>query len=158
MGIRGNMWIKDSQDNHVKGDSMIAGREDSIEVLSMNHKITSPVDMKTGKLTGNRTHSPVTILKKIDISTPFLTKACCSGECLKEIRISLYHVNKNGREVAYFRYTMTNARIAGTQPIIGGTEDNYAEDKEQLAIIYEKMHWQHIEGNYAYTDSWNERD
>jgi len=157
MGIRGNMWIQDSQENHVKGDSMIAERQGSIEVLSMNHKITSPVDMKTGKLTGNRTHSPVTILKKIDISTPFLTKACCSGECLKEITVSLYHINQHGREAEYFRYIMNNARIAGIQPIIGGTEDNYAEDKEQLAIIYEKMHWQHIEGNYAYTDSWNER-
>lgn len=157
MGVRGNMWITDSQNNDVKGHSRISGREDSIEVLSMNHKITSPIDMKTGKLTGNRTHSPVTVFKKIDMSTPFLTKACCSGECLKEVKISLYHINDHGREEEYFRYTMTNAKVAAIQPIIGGTDDNYAEDKEQVAFIYEKMEWQHIQGNYAYTDSWNER-
>lgn len=97
MGIRGNMWIKDSQNAEVQGKCQIMGRENSIEVMSLNHKITSPTDLKTGKLTGNRTHTPISIIKEIDQSTPFLHKACCSGECLKEVQVALYHINEHGR-------------------------------------------------------------
>ena len=157
MGMRGSMWIKDSQGQPIKGSSKIQGREESIEVFSMHHKISSPTDLKTGKLTGNRTHTPITIVKQIDQSTPFFNKACCSGECLKDITVSLYNISQSGKEEEYFRYTLSNARIMAIQPMIGGTENADMPDREKIAVIYETIEWQHIEGNYAYSDSWNAR-
>ena len=70
---------------------------------------------------------------------------------------SLYHINKFGYQEPYFKYKLTKARIIAVSPIIGGTENNYAHDKEQVAFIYEDIEWQHVEGNYAYTDSWSKR-
>lgn len=157
MGIRGNMWIKDSQNEEVHGKCQIVGREKSIEVMNLNHKITSPTDLKTGKLTGNRTHTPISIIKEIDQSTPFLHKACCSGECLKEVIIALYHISEHGREEQYFQYTLSNVRLIAIEPMIGGTEHDSQPDKERIAMIYEKIKWEHLDGNYAYSDSWTER-
>lgn len=154
MGMRGNMWIVDSQGQRVNGGCNIMDREGSIEVHSMNHKITLPADLKTGQLTGNRTHTPITILKKLDQATPFLNKACCSGECLKEVQIDLWHVNPHGSEECYFTYNLQNVRVIGISPVIGGTEDNYAPDKENVALMYEQITWAHHEGNHQYTDSW----
>lgn len=157
MGIRGNMWVKDSQNADVYGKCRIRGREDSIEVLSLGHCITIPTDSKTGKIIGNRSHEPITIIKEIDQSTPFFNKACCTGECLKEVTICLFHINDHGREEKYFQYKLTNARVIGVQPLIGGTEYENKPDRESLAIIYEKIEWQHMEGNYAYSDTWLQR-
>ena len=157
MGIRGNMWIKDSQNASIDGKCKINGRENSIEVMSFHHKITSPADLKTGKLTGNRTHTPVSVIKEVDQSTPFFNKACCSGECLKEVKVTLYQVSEFGKEEAYFQYTLSNVRVIAVQPIIGGTERNDSPDKESIAMIYEKIKWEHLEGNYSYTDTWIER-
>ena len=110
--------------------------------------------MKTGKLTGNRVHSPVTVLKQVDESTPFLNKACCSGECLQEVRIDLWKVSDYGYEECYFTYLLENVRVIGISPIIGGTENNYAQDREQLAWMYESITWGHHDGNHQYTDTW----
>tara|TARA_Y100000588_G_C13984262_1_gene808626 strand:- start:338 stop:814 length:477 start_codon:yes stop_codon:yes gene_type:complete len=158
MGTRGNMWVKDSQNADIIGKCRIKGREDSIEVLSMGHRITIPADVKTGKLTGNRTHDPMTIIKEIDQSTPFFNKACCSGECLKEVKICLYQIDNHGKEAAYFQYMLSNARVIAVQPLIGGTEQNHSSDKEKIALIYEKINWEHLDGNYSYSDTWAERD
>ncbi len=154
MGMRGNMWITDSQGQRVNGSCNIMDREGSIEVHSMNHKITLPADLKTGQLTGNRVHSPVTILKQVDESTPFLNKACCSGECLQEVRIDLWNVSPHGMEQCYFTYQLQNVRIIGVNPVIGGTEDNYTPDKEKIALMYETITWHHHQGNHQYSDSW----
>lgn len=154
MGIRGNMWVIDSHGEHVEGSCEILNREKSTEVLSMSHKITIPADLKTGRITGNRVHTPLTVIKHMDKTTPFFNKACCTGECLPEVRIDLYHIDIYGKELCYLSYTLKNSRIIGISPLVGGTEDGQSEDKESIALMYESITWTHHEGNYEYTDNW----
>lgn len=52
---------------------------------------------------------------------------------------------------------MSNVRLIAIEPMIGGTENDSQPDKERIAMIYEKIKWEHLDGNYAYTDSWTER-
>ena len=154
MGIRGNMWITDSHNESVRGSCSIQNRDGSVEVLSMTHKISLPADMKTGKPTGNRVHTPVTVMKLIDEATPFLNKACCTGELLPQVRIDLWHISQHGKEENYFTYQLKNVRVVGVSPVISGTEDNFAEDKENIALMYESITWAHHDGNHEYTDTW----
>lgn len=154
MGIRGNMWVVDSHEKMIEGSCMIVDREGSIEVHSMTHKITIPADLKTGRINGNRIHSPLSIVKHMDQTTPFFNKACCTGECLSEVRIDLYHISQHGAEECYLSYTLRNARVIGISPLIGGTEGHAVRDKESIALMYESITWTYHEGNHEYTDSW----
>jgi type VI secretion system secreted protein Hcp len=154
MGIRGNMWVVDSHEKKIEGSCMVFDRKGSIEVLSMSHKISIPADLKTGKITGNRIHSPLSIVKNMDKTTPFFNKACCTGECLREVKIDLYHINPYGSEVCYLSYTLKNSRVIGISPLVSGTEEGFIEDKENIALMYESITWTHHEGNHEYTDSW----
>jgi len=154
MGIRGNMWVVDSHEKMVEGSCMIFDREGSVEVLSMTHKITIPADLKTGRITGNRIHTPLSIVKHMDQTTPFFNKACCTGERLLEIRIDLYHINQHGSEECYLSYTLKNSRVIGISPLISSTEGSDSQDKEKIALMYESITWTHHEGNHEYTDSW----
>lgn len=98
MGVSANMWIIDNNGQEVKGNSKVKGRENSIDVLAIDHSILLPFDINAGKITALHKHRPLTILKHIDASTPVLQKACCDGRMLQKVKISLYDINKLGKE------------------------------------------------------------
>ena len=66
--------------NAIEGESTIASleRAGTIECASFEHGLTAPV--AAGGRRGRRTHEPVTIIKRIDKSTPLLLKALCNSE------------------------------------------------------------------------------
>ena len=56
----------------IEGSVTAEGREGTIEVFAMSHKIVSPRDPTSGRPTGKRLHKPYTITKPIDRASPLL--------------------------------------------------------------------------------------
>lgn len=155
MGASASMWLVDSHGLDIKGESRIYGRENSIELRSIDHSIHAPFDPHTGQNTSPRIHAPFTIIKKIDNSTPVLNKACCNGEKFKDITICLYRVNNLGKEELYFKYKFENVKITSIAPLIHCSMGE--EDNETVSFIYQKIKWEYMDGNHAHEDEWNAR-
>jgi type VI secretion system secreted protein Hcp len=152
MGMPCNMWIYDENNQLVKGNSKIKGREDSIDILNINHNVILPFDSNIGKITSPRKHSPFAILKKIDSSSPILQKACCNGQVFNNANISLYTVTDGGDEQEYYRYELENVIVVGIAPLINTQSDQF--HLENVAFSYQTIKWQYVDGNITTQDTW----
>jgi type VI secretion system secreted protein Hcp len=160
MAIPGYMYITDDQGSPVKGTVKVKGRENSVEVMSFFHEIRIPTDADTGRLTGTRKHEPFVIVKEFDSSTPILNKACSAGKTLNQVKINWYRINPKGAEEAYFRHTLSNAKVVSVKPIVNDVKDPTKEKYghlEKVAFRYDKIQWEYLDGNIATYDEWTEK-
>ncbi len=155
MALPVNMWLTDANGKAIQGGCKIKGREGSIDVLAIDHNIVMPFDSDTGANTAPRKHAPFTILKAIDSSSPTLQKACCNGEILQSIKISLYNINDLGQEQEYFRYTFSRAKVVAVSTIIN--TDSNVGSLEQVSFSYQTISWDYLDGNIGYKDTWLEK-
>ena len=156
----GYLWMTDSQGNHIKSTVQVKHREGSAEVHSFHHEIYIPTDEHTGHLSGTRKHTPFTIIKPFCSATPILNKACCSGQNLKEIKLSWYRIDDTGKEQEYLRQTLTNAKVVCIKPIVSDVKDKSREHYghlESVSFRYEKIHWIYLDGNISAEDTWTDR-
>lgn len=83
MSTPAHLWLEDENGSPIVGSCLMPLRLGSIELKSFSHGVTIPVDPSWGKLTGTRVHSPITIVKEFDQTTPILYRAICEGRTLK---------------------------------------------------------------------------
>ncbi|HII4350283.1 Hcp family type VI secretion system effector [Enterobacter sp. KB-221C9] len=160
MAIPAYLWLKDDGGANITGSVDVQHREGSIEVLSFGHGLHIPTDGNTGKLTGTRIHSPLTIEKEFDSSSPYLYRAVATGQTLKSAEIKWYRVNDAGQEVEYFNMLLENVKIVGITPVMHNVKNPSMEKHNHLEAIelrYEKITWKHCDGNIQFTDGWNIR-
>jgi len=81
------LWLDDENGSPVVGSCVMPTRLGSIELKSFSHGVTIPVDPSWGKLTGTRVHSPITIIKEFDQTTPLLYRAVCEGRTMKKAQL-----------------------------------------------------------------------
>jgi type VI secretion system secreted protein Hcp len=160
MAIPTYMWIKDEQGSDIRGPVKIKGRENSIEVLSFTHEVRIPTDPDTGALTAIRKHEPFIITKEFDAATPILNKACASGKTLQSVKLSWYRINEKGQEEEYFRHMLHQVKVVSVKPIVHNIKEKGLERQshlEEVAMRYEKIQWEYLEGNIITQDTWIER-
>lgn len=87
MSIPAYLWLDDENGSPVVGSCVMPTRLGSIELKSFSHGVTIPVDPSWGKLTGTRVHSPITIIKEFDQTTPLLYRAVCEGRTMKKAQL-----------------------------------------------------------------------
>lgn len=159
MAIPAYMWLKDEQGNDIQGSVNVTGREGSIEVLEFNHSIYIPTDNDTGELTGTRKHGGISIAKAFDASSPYLFKACCNGQKLKEAVIRWYKIDDSGQEVEYYEHTLEGVKISSFSPQMGNVKKPELEKfphTESVILRYEKVTHTYMDGNVSHSDSWTE--
>ncbi len=68
--------------NDVHGESTVLSmdREDTIQCNAFDHEVRVPYDAARAQRTGARVHSPISIIKRTDKSSPLLMKALCLNE------------------------------------------------------------------------------
>ncbi len=151
------IWIKDDQGSDIKGSVAIAGREGSCEVMEFAHDLHIPTDPHTGKLTGVRMHNPIMITKSYDAASPYLYKACCEGQTLKEVTIKWYAIDDTGSEKEYFIHKLGDVKVSSMKANMPNTKDPAKEryvHLEEVALVYGKITWTYVEGSIEYMDSW----
>ncbi|RFU45014.1 Hcp family type VI secretion system effector [Paraburkholderia sp. DHOC27] len=160
MAIPAYMWIKDDGGADVKGSVTVQGREGSVEVVALDHRVSIPTDANTGKLTGTRVHAPIVFTKETDSSTPYFYKAVTSGQTLKSIEIKWYKIDDAGKEKEYFNTRLDNVKVVGVKPKMHDIKNPAFEKHnhlEEIELRYEKITWSYKDGNIIHADSWNER-
>lgn len=160
MAIPAYMEVFDDQGTKIEGDVQISGREGTVEVLSFDHSVRIPTDPHSGALTGTRKHESLKILKKFDAASPYLYKACCTGQTLKKVVISWYEINDSGSEKEYFQHELEDVKVTAVSPIMHNVKDMDKErypHLEEVCLRYAKIKWVYMEGGLEYSDSWNEK-
>ncbi len=135
----------------VEGSVSKAGREGSIEVLSVSHEIVSPRDAASGLPTGKRQHKPFTIRKAIDKSSPLLASIWSSNKTISSWELSFYQpVGSKGAEAAAYSIKLTNASIASIRLIT----DANGNLQEEVTFTYQKIEWLWVDGGITAMDDW----
>jgi type VI secretion system secreted protein Hcp len=154
------MWLKDDGGADIKGSVTVQKREGSIEVIGFGHGINLPVDNKTGDISGSRTHSPMSLEKEFDASSPYLYKAVSKGQTLQSAELKWYRINDAGQEEVYFIMLMEGVKVVGVNPGMANTRlagMSALNHVESVSLLYDRITWHYTDGNIKFTDSWNER-
>ncbi|HWX10899.1 MAG TPA: type VI secretion system tube protein TssD [Trinickia sp.] len=160
MPIPAYMWLKDDGGADIKGSVTVQGREGSIEVIGFGHGLNLPVDSGSGKITGTRSHSPMSIEKEFDASSPYLYKAVATGQTLQSAELKWYRINDAGQEQVYFIMLLESVKITGINPGMANTklvEMPTLNHVESASMMYERITWHYTDGNIKFTDAWDDR-
>ena len=74
----------------IKGDCLLEGYQDKIELMSYSHNVAMQVtnDVSNSERTSGKPHiGEFTVTKFVDSSTPSLNEYCCAGKPLPEVKI-----------------------------------------------------------------------
>lgn len=155
MSTPAHLWLEDENGSPIVGSCQMPLRLGSIELKSFSHHVTIPVDASWGKLTGTRVHSPITIVKEFDRTTPILYRGVCEGRTFKKGVIKMYRITESGTEAEYFNILLENIKMTTVSPYIApnGLSSTHLET---LGLRYQAITWKYVDGNILYRDAWNE--
>jgi type VI secretion system secreted protein Hcp len=89
-----------------------------------------------------RVHSPMTIIKEIDQSSPKIFQALCTGEHLKDVTLKYYRITKQGTEEHYYTVKLEDAIVVSYNPTIPLTlsaENSDYKHMESISFTYKKI-------------------
>jgi type VI secretion system secreted protein Hcp len=130
--------FKGAKQGQLKPESKKTKRSDKwTEVLSYEMGSEVPVDPKSGRPKGSRTHHPLTITKELGAASPQLLDAHWKNELFSEIVLEIVGRPDTGAgEVVNERITLTDGLICKVRrytPTI--TTEHTAHDTDQLEEI-----------------------
>lgn len=151
MGPNPGPFIKLKIDgNDVEGESTITSmeREDTIECFGFQYDLTTPRDEATGALMGRRQHSPITIIKRIDRSTPLLYKALCLNEPVTSAEFRFYRPSPGGAgdEEHFYTILLENGYVNDIRSVGRGLE--------RVSFVFQDITWTYEIGGATHKDSW----
>lgn len=127
-----------------------------IAVYSLTQELTVPFDAATGQSTGKRQHSPLTIVKELDKSSPQFFTAAATNEVLKSVTCTLYRNSFNGQTRAYFKIALTNATIVEIRDSGNGVNGAVqGDERERIAFSYQKIELTDLDSNTTAVDDWS---
>lgn len=144
-------------DTGVAGSVEIAGREGTVEVIEMNHRVHIPTDVHTGASTGVRVHSAMIVRKAFDASSPYLYKAVTEGEQYDTVKFSFFEIDATGTEVEYFTILIERVRVSSVKVVVPNVKDLQAEHyphMEEIEFVYGAMTKTFTDGTLEHTDDW----
>ncbi|WKZ93645.1 type VI secretion system tube protein TssD [Chimaeribacter arupi] len=160
MAIPVYLWLKDDGGADIHGLVDVRGRENSIEVLDIEHCIELPTDFHSGKIVANHRHEPVSFTKELDCASPYLYQALTTGRMLRSAEFRYYRINDAGQEENYFTVLLENAYVTGLHAMMYDIKSDYGErcnHLEGVELHYEKISWHYRDGNLIHSDSWDTR-
>jgi type VI secretion system secreted protein Hcp len=150
-------WIRLVIDgNEIEGESTVAtlDRENKIECYGFDYGLDTPREESTGMLTGRRQHSPVSILKRVDKSSPLLYKALCENEPVNSVEIRFYRPvpGGQGQEEHYYTILLENGYVATIRSAYTNVEGFPLLEK--VSFVFQDITWTYEIGGATHHDSW----
>jgi len=125
----------------IEGEATAAGdgHDEWIEILSFSWGASSP-STGTGRArgTGRASFSDMSVVKRVDASSPGLYLASASG---KRLPSAVLEVRKPGTRVSYYTIRMDNVRISSVS--VSSSKDS-AEPVEEVTLTYGKISWEYV--------------
>ena len=138
-----------------QGDPATRGNTAQIAVYSLTQELKVPFDAATGQSTGRRQHSPLTIVKELDKSSPQFFTAAATNEVLKSVTCTLSRSSFNGQARAYFKIALTNATIVEIKDSGNGVNGAaQGDERERISFSYQKIELTDLESNTTAVDDW----
>ncbi len=130
------------------------GFENKIDVLTYNDSISIPTDGASGLPSGRRQHSPITVTKQIDKTSPLLANAAYSNENLSSVKFEFVRptptLGGSVGEKVFFTIELTNSNIISlTRSITGDSRI------EAFELTFEKITITYVEGGIQADDDWS---
>src|SRR4030042_1534681 len=163
MAMTVHVLVKGDVSGDIMGDSTIMSmdRENSIEAFKFESSVQTPrgtVDIASGE----RTHSPLTITKRIDRSSPILHQALCTNEVV-EVTIKFYRPNPSGDGTTeqFYAIQLEEGRISSIKTISPNCVDDSTSmlpAMEEVSFIFGKITWTYSSGdaNTEFEDHWSQ--
>ena len=131
----------------------------AIEVLALNHEITSPRDAQTGLPTGKRIHKPLRVVAKAGRATPFLFNALVNNETLTDVELTIQRPTTANPKVfeSYLVIKLTNANISNMttwQPNKVDPLNAPYGTAHEISFTYTKIEWTYLSGGIMAVDDW----
>jgi len=137
----------------VKGDSLLEGFIEKIEIMSYSHNVAMQVtnDQSNTERTSGRPHiGEFTLTKFVDSSTPTLNQLCTNGDSLAEAKITVTRnaaASADAPLMAFITYTLNNVIISNLS-VSGGSG---GKPVETMSLNFTKIKWelnaQKLDGN-----------
>jgi type VI secretion system secreted protein Hcp len=112
----------------IPGESLDDKHKGEIDVISFHWGLNNPAR-------GPARAEDFTVVKAIDLASPSLFDACCSGDTIKEALITVAKAGGKGRE-DYYKIRLEEILISGLTPAAGSGD---ALPMEQVAFNFVKM-------------------
>ena len=126
------------------------------QIVGFQTNMQTSGDAATGMGIGKRQHTPITILRLADGSSPLLQQAATNGELLKTVTISLD--KPSARKGGYLQIKLTNAVITGISLFAGAGNPNssvpYSDPVEQISLTYQNIQYEYSDGKTVFKDDW----
>lgn len=151
-----HVYLTDDRGHDLRGSYTVQGREGSIEAIALSHCLSVPIHPLTGKVSGSRTHTPLTIQKEIDSATPLLHQMLRHSRTLKSADVIFYRINHAGQEEAYYTVHLENVKIGSIMALMPSMKDaNCAlfNHMERIELYYDTISWHYHDGNLKVSDS-----
>jgi type VI secretion system secreted protein Hcp len=138
-----------------QGDPATGGSTTKIAVYSLTQELRVPFDAATGQITGKRQHSPLTIVKELDKSSPLFFTAAATNEVLKSVTCTLSRSFFNGQARAYFKIALTNATVVEIKDSGNGVNGAaQGDERERISFSYQKIELTDLDSNTTAVDDW----
>lgn len=142
------------------GSSEREGREGTIDIFSLEHRVALSFEPATGLPNGPRQHFPLTVVQVIDKSTPGFHNAFASGQVLTEVTLDFYRINPETRDEAkYYTITLEYARIVSLETFMPTSflpENEPYRHMVRVQFVYQEIKWHWLPDDTFATDTWGE--
>ena len=142
--------------NDVEGESTIASlnRRGTIECSTFTSNLDTPREVSSGALTGRRQHSPVTITKRIDQTTPLLLKALCQNEPVTSAEFRFFRLNRSRVEEHFYTVLLENGYISSVQQVSKDaiTGGRNTPMMEEVSFVFQQITWTYEIGGATHMD------
>jgi type VI secretion system secreted protein Hcp len=134
----------------IDGESTDSKHASWIEVLSFSHGMSQPVSAVQstagGAAAARVNMQDFVVAKHIDIASPKLAEACCTGKHFGSVLVELCRAG--GDKLKYMEYKLTNSIISSVT--VGGAPGG-AEDVpvEQVSFNFGKLEWKYTQQKRA---------
>ena len=127
----------------IKGDCVLEGYADKIELMSYSHNVAMQVtnDVSNTERTSGKPHiGEFTVTKFVDVSTPTLNEYCCAGKAITEVKVTVGRnaAESDGKVMPFIVYTMNNVVLSNVS-VSGGSG---GKPVETLSLHFTKIKWE----------------
>lgn len=120
----------------IKGESQDVGHKDEIDVVSYHWGIVNA--------RGPARSQEITVVKLVDLASPSLFDACCSGDVIKEAQIGVAKAGARDKGEIFYKVVLEEVLVTGVKSA-GGTSD--AHPMEEMSLNYGKIELEYREQN-----------
>ena len=153
--------VKGKKQGQFKGETKAPGgrAKDRFRGVAYVSEVISPRDAASGLPTGKRQHRPIVITKEWGAASPQLFQALVTNEVLTAVVLEFVKTDPAGREVVYYRVTLTNAAVSDLRSYLDLTEvdgDPYdGRALEDVSFTFAKIELENLEAKTSAVDDWS---